>query len=371
MNRRDAARTLALGAVGSLLGCGRGATSAGSPAPASSDADLTAAIRDWAAESGHEGVSASAILGDGSQWTGAAGSAGEGTALREEHLIWVASLTKTMTGALVLQLADEGALGLDDPISTWLGPRPNVDPAITLRQLLNHTNGLDNYTRSGALAAAVAADSRHVFTADELLAFVGPPRFPPGTRTEYTNTGFLLLGQVAESVEGRPIVDLYHRRLWDPLGLDEVFLPGHEAPAGPVASALGSAGHFVSPLEHLSLLSSGNSAFGLLSNARTMARWGHELFLGKVISARMQQEMRTLVPAAGNIPGESGAGLGIRGYHYLGRPQLGHSGGCAYGSSLLLHDPTVRVTVAVSMNQGQGADHFALAPELLEIAAGL
>jgi CubicO group peptidase (beta-lactamase class C family) len=118
----------------------------------------------------------------------------------------------------------------------------------------------------------------------------------------------------------------------------------------------------------MSLLTIGNSALGLLSNARTMARWGHELFAGTVLSARGQEEMRTLVPAAGNIPGESGAGLGIRGYAYLGRTQLGHSGGAPLGSSLLLHDPSTRVTVVVIMNQGQGADHFSLAPGLLEIA---
>jgi D-alanyl-D-alanine carboxypeptidase len=335
------------------------------PAPT---AELEAAIDRWAAAPGHQGVSASVLLADGGQWVGVAGSVGGTERLREEHLIWVASLTKTMTGAIILQLADESRLALDDPLSRWLAPRPGVDPSITLRQLLNHTNGLDNYTASPALGAAVAADPEKVFTADELLGFLGPPHFAAGARTEYTNTAFVLLGQVAEAVTGRRIVELYHERLWLPLALTEIFLPGHEAPAGPVAPALSRAG-LVSPLQHLSLLSTGNSAWGLMSNARTMARWGRELFAGRVISARRQEEMRTLVPAAGNIPGESGAGLGIRGYAYLGRTQYGHSGGSPFGSSLLLYDPASGVTVAVLMNQGQGADHFSLAPSLLEIAA--
>ncbi len=360
---------LAAGAVLVLLGCGAVDPAAhGDAAPMSRAAELEAALDRWAAAPGHEGVSASAVLADGSQWTGVAGNAGGSDPLLEEHLIWVASLTKTMTGALILQLADEGALTLEDAVSRWLPRRRHVDPSITLRQLLNHTNGLDNYTASAALGAAVAADHARVFTSDELLGFIGPPHFAPGARTEYTNTSFLLLGQVAEAATGRSIVDLYHERLWGPLGLREIFLPGHEAPAGPVARALSSAG-IVSPLDQLSLLSIGHSAFGIMSNARTMARWGHELFTGRVISASMQQEMRTLVPAAGNIPGESGAGLGIRSYGYLGRTQLGHSGGSPFGSSLLLHDPATGVTVAVLMNQGPGADHFALAPSLLEIAS--
>ena len=72
--------------------------------------------------------------------------------------------------------------------------------------------------------------------------------------------------------------------------------------------------------------------------------------------------------AAGNIPGETGAGLGIRGYGYLEREQWGHSGGSSLGSSLLLFDPSTGTTVAVIMNQGRGAQHFALAPQLLQIA---
>jgi D-alanyl-D-alanine carboxypeptidase len=307
------------------------------------------------------------VLADGTQWNGVAGQAATGEAMREEHLIWIASITKTMTAAVILQLADESRLSLDDPVSRWLPPRPHVDPGITLRQLLNHTNGLDNYTASPALGAVVQASPGRVFTADDLLAFVGPPHFARGTRTEYTNTAFLLLGQVAEEASGRPIVELFHERLWDPLRLREVFLPGLEPPLQPVARALGGSG-LVAPLDRMALLTTGNSAFGLLATARAVAQWGHVLFTGGVISGAMQQEMRRLVPAAGTIPGESGSGLGIRGYAYLGRTQLGHSGGASLGSSLLLHDPARGVTVVVLMNQGQGADHFTLAPALLEIA---
>jgi CubicO group peptidase (beta-lactamase class C family) len=226
-------------------------------------------------------------------------------------------------GALILQLADESRLSLDDPVSRWLAPHPHVNPGLTLRQLLSHTNGLDNYTESPALGASIAARPARVFTPEELLAFVGPPHFAPGARTEYTNTAFLLLGEVAQEATGRPFLDLLHERLWDPLRLTAAFLPGFELPPAPVPRALGRAG-LVAPLDQMSVLSTGNSAFGLMASARTVARWGHELFTGSVISPRMQEEMRRLVPAAGNMPGESGAGLGIRGYSYLGRPQLGH-----------------------------------------------
>lgn len=344
-----------------------------SPAPPSSvperlAASLQRALVDWAAVAGHRGVTAAIVLPDGARWTGAAGRAADGEAMRPEHLVGIASITKTMTGAVILQLVDEGVVRLDDPIERWLEPIANVPPAITVRQLLNHTNGLSNYTLSAALGAALEADPSRAFTVDELLAFVGPPRFAPGERTEYTNTAFLLLGRVAERATGRPILDLYRQRLWRPLGLTGVFLPNVEEPPGPVAAAVGPAG-VVDPLTQVALLSIGQSAFGLYADAATVAAWGHALFAGEVLSTERQTAMRELVPAAGNIPGESGAGLGIRGYGYLDRTQYGHSGGMALGSSLLLFDPESGVTVVVLMNQGQNAAHFTLAPRLLALAA--
>ncbi len=134
-----------------------------------------------------------------------------------------------------------------------------------------------------------------------------------------------------------------------------------------MATALSSIG-LVAPLTRMADLTIGNSAFGLLSNAPTIARWGRALFTGDLLSGETQQALRELVPAAGNIPGETGAGLGIRSYQYLERTQFGHSGGSAMGSSLMLHDPDTGVTVAVVMNQGSNADHFVLAPLLLDIA---
>jgi D-alanyl-D-alanine carboxypeptidase len=95
---------------------------------------------------------------------------------------------------------------------------------------------------------------------------------------------------------------------------------------------------------------------------------GRALFTGEVFGEDMQALMLDFVPAAGNIRGEPGAGLGIRKYSYLGREQWGHSGGSPAGSSLLFFDPDSGVTVAVLMNQGRGAEHFTLAPRLLSIA---
>lgn len=99
------------------------------------------------------------------------------------------------------------------------------------------------------------------------------------------------------------------QRLWGPLGLKEIFLPGFQEPAGPAARAWTGQGTAleVAPLGRMSLLSIGNSAFERYSNARTVARWGRAFFTGSAIGAEMRSQMLDFVPAAGNIPGESPA----------------------------------------------------------------
>ncbi len=338
--------------------------------PPESAIELQAALDEWAKAPHHRGVSATVVLADGAEWVSTAGIAGIEQPLRPEHLVCIASITKTMTGSVIMDLAKDGVLELDDPISRWLDQRDNIDPEITIRELLNHTNGLANYTRNPALNDQINVDTSHVFTSDELIAYVGPKSFERGVRTQYTNTSFVLLGMIASVVTDQSITELYHERLWQPQGLDEIFLPGLEEPTGPVARAWAgkrSEQEEIDPLELTSLITIGNSAFGLFSNARTVARWGRALFAGNVLGTEMRSEMLDFVPAAGNIPGESGAGLGIRRYSYLDREQWGHSGGSPLGSSLMLYDPTTGVTVAVLMNQGRGADHFALAPQLLSV----
>ena len=371
MRKTTGAKAMTIGLIGGLMalaGCGE--APAGPRSAADMDTELQEALDIWAAAPGHKGVSAAVIFPDGREWVSAAGINGEGTSLEPKHLIWIASITKTVPGAVILTLAEEGVLGLDDPISRWLDEIPNIDSEITIRQLLNHTSGVANYTANPALNPAINADSTHIFTAEELIGFVGPKSFERGARTQYTNTAFVLLGMIAEAAAGRPLTELYHGRLWEPLGLNEIFLPGLESPTGPVAhSWLGNTSEQeIEPLEVMSLVTIGSYGFGLHSNARTVARWGQALFTGGVFGDDMRREMLEFVPAAGNIAGESGAGLGIRKYSYLGREQWGHSGGCPLGSSLMLFDPATGVTVAVIMNQGRGAQHFRLAPALLEIA---
>ena len=118
-----------------------------------------------------------------------------------------ASVGKTFTGALILALHEERALSVEDPLSDYIDTVPNAGD-ITLRMLLTHTSGLANYTQVPAYREA-AADPDRDFTYEELVAFAVEqgPDFPPGAAWSYSNTGYILLGMIAESLVGRSLYE--------------------------------------------------------------------------------------------------------------------------------------------------------------------
>src|SRR4029450_1018838 len=118
----------------------------------------------------------------------------------------IASNTKTMTAAVIVLLAQEGKLSLDDPVSKYVPGVPNGDN-ITIDELLKMRSGLYNYTNAPELAATVHRDPTKVWNPEELLAiaFARPPNFPPGTAYEYNNTNYTLLGLIAEKVDGQSL----------------------------------------------------------------------------------------------------------------------------------------------------------------------
>lgn len=138
----------------------------------------------------------------------------------------IASNTKTMTAAIIMQLAQEGKLDLDDPISKYVADVPNGEN-ITIAQLLEMRIGLYNYTNAPEVATLLDTDPAKVWSASEVLkiAFAHPPNFAPGAEYEYSNTNYALLGVVAEKLAGKPLAQVMQDRLFGPLGLKHTLLP--------------------------------------------------------------------------------------------------------------------------------------------------
>jgi D-alanyl-D-alanine carboxypeptidase len=307
------------------------------------------------------GAAAAVVIGE-CVWVDASGLADVRThePVRAETLFQVGSITKTFVAALVLKLAEDGVLGLDDRLSSWVPAFPD-GRRITLRQLLNHTAGTADFVGDGRfLAAQRRRGLAAAWTPQQVVRYVPEPLAKPGERWNYSNTNYLLLGlaieRAADSTVGREL----HRRLLPRATFDRIVFQGEERPRGAVAVGyhqLDSDPELEStpnnPLvpstsEATSAWASGN----LLASAGDLARAGDRLFRGELLSARSRREMTDWVEAL--EPPEYG--LGVARDRLAGEEVWGHSGDILGFHADLWHLPKSRVTVAALINYQAGGD---------------
>ena len=131
------------------------------------------------------------------------------------------SITKQFTAAVVLQLVQEGRISLDDPVSRFFPDYPQPGASATVRQLLNHTSGIQSYT--GIPGWMVEENTNRPHTTAEMIALFRdlPPPTPPGQAWAYSNSGYVLLGAIVEQVTGQPWHRAVAERIAGPLGLDD------------------------------------------------------------------------------------------------------------------------------------------------------
>ncbi len=186
-----------------------------SPAAAS---DLTAVVTDFVGAA--PGGASVLVVRDGVETAVTAGAASsDGTAIAPETRFRVASISKMFVAAMVLQLVDEGAVDLDAALSTYV-PEAVVGGDVPVRLLLRHRSGLVGYMEDEAFLVDQASDPDRVFTPDELLEYTtDTPAGEPDTEWVYTNTNFILLGQLIEAVDGTDLNAALQARITRPLGL--------------------------------------------------------------------------------------------------------------------------------------------------------
>lgn len=166
---------------------------------------------------------------DNGQWVGTSGVAKVGTsqAITPADHSRVGSITKTMTGTVILQLIDEGKLSFDDVIDKYVPGMPNGSTA-TIKNLIEMQSGIPTYTANTSVVNKYSAAPTTAFTPQELVNSVkkSPPMFAPGAQFFYSNTNFVLLGMVIEKVTGKSVSDNFKDRLFKPLGMNATSAPG-------------------------------------------------------------------------------------------------------------------------------------------------
>jgi len=210
------------------------------PAKASLDAELTYRLNELVGPGKPvRNVVLRVASGDGSlEWAGAAGIANQatGTAMTADTPIYIASVTKLFTATAVMHLYEQGALSLDDTIDRYL-PADLINGIhvyeghdysreITIRQLLSHTSGLPDYYEDKAadgssLFELLIQDPERNWSVDEMIARARDemtPHFAPGTSAYYSDTNYLLLGKIIESVTGKPLESVFSELLFSRSG---------------------------------------------------------------------------------------------------------------------------------------------------------
>jgi D-alanyl-D-alanine carboxypeptidase len=218
-------------------------------------------------------------------------------ALRVSDRFRIASLTKTYTATVVLQLAGEGKLTLEDPVERWLpGMVPN-GAAITLRMLLNHHSGLfDYFNDERTLAPYLAGDFAHVWTPQQLVAIglAHPPLFAPNAAGAYSNTDYVLLGLVIQAVTGRSLEAEFDQRIFRALKLRDTFAAIEQRIPGAHAHGYLLAGR--DTLQDVTAVSP-THAWGtgnIVSTADDVARFYRALISGGLLRPALLREMTTL-----------------------------------------------------------------------------
>jgi D-alanyl-D-alanine carboxypeptidase len=262
----------------------------------------------------------------------------------------IGSVTKTFTGTVILQLAEDGKLSLDDPIDEYVPGVPNGD-RITLRLLADMTSGVASYSVNPAFGERLFGDPEGVtFTPDELVAYglADSPIFEPGAMYNYSNTNFILLGKVIEEVTGRPVFDVIRRRIIKPLGLSETSWPGDttELPS-PYAEGYTLQGNEATP-ELPDNATHWNpswawTAGGLVSTMDDLLTYDRALGTGQGLLDRgMQTERLTSFPPSSDYA--YGLALGCVG------GWVGHTGELPGYNTSLYYDTTRDFTVVVMTN---------------------
>ena len=280
-----------------------------------------------------------------------------GAAVTRDTVFELGSLTKQFTAVAVMMLVEDGKLRLDDSIATHLPEVPGAWRGITIRHLLTHSSGLREYLSVPGLPDRAHALGHREMTG--LFATSIPQEFSPGDTWAYSNTGYLLLGDIVERTSGQSYWEFLRARVFAPAGMQSTRSSEPRAVIRHRASGYGWHG---GGLENRPALSENAYAAGSIASTITdMSRWAVALQGDTLLANATRDRIWTpLTTTRGPVPPFS-YGFGWVIDQERGRRAVLHSGGTPGFSSAIRHYPDDRLTVVVLANHGDRIlDHVPL-----------
>lgn len=268
-----------------------------------------------------------------------------------ETVYRIGSITKQFTATAIMQLVEQGKIGLDDQITKYLPDYPTQGNTVTIRHLLTHTSGIKSYTGLGP--KFWNESSRLDLTDDQMMALFKnePFDFKPGEKYLYNNSAFYLLGVIIEKVTGQPYRKYVAEKIFAPLGLsntsycdDRAIVPhraaGYDVVSGRVLNAV--------PLS----LNTPGAAGALCSTVLDLVRWQQAFDAARPISAASRDRIRT--SGTLNDGKATNYGFGVSVGSFEGHRAYSHSGGINGFASWLARYPDDELTVTVLTNAASG-----------------
>jgi D-alanyl-D-alanine carboxypeptidase len=278
-----------------------------------------------------------------------------GRAIHRTDHMRIASTAKAFSGAVSLSHVDQGRLELDGTLGELLPGSPAAWSEVTLAQLLNHTGGVPDYTRSAEFAQQLRSDPGGYVSPSQVVSWVAdePLTFEPGTSYTYSNTDNILVGLIVEAETGRAYGNELRQRVYRPVGLRQTSLPS--TTALPLRFVHG---YGLDPpgREELSTLINPSGAWasgGIVSTPADLNRFVRAYAGGSLFGRGVRDRQHRFV--AGNSdppgPGENGAGLAIFRYRTDCGTVFGHTGSFPGYTQFMAATGNGRRSVVVSANQ--------------------
>ena len=264
----------------------------------------------------------------------------------------IASVTKTFTAVVVMQLVEEGKLSLDDTVDVWFPEQPNGDE-ITVRMLLSHTSGLANYQTT--FGTEIAKWTR-AWTPEELIAEANKsgPVGKPGSRVaHYSNTNYIMLGRIIEKITGNSWAHEVESRIINPLDLkDTTFVDEDEWKGVVVPGFKRTPDGYLSSYEFpwYPHSSTAWAAGGMVSSVSDLMTFASALFDGKLVSMETLAMMAQPVGKEGQRAWALGGGV----MEVAGRKAFAMGGSTTGYRAFIVGIPESKLVVTALVNADEG-----------------
>lgn len=274
------------------------------------------------------------------------------TPATENTVYGLMSVSKQFTANAIMMLVEQGQVGLDEKISKYLPDVPGTWSAITVHELLSHTSGIPDYVDRPGFWQNVRQDR----APEDLLKPVKdlPLDFPPGTQWRYSNSGYYVLGQIIEKVNGKSYADFLNEHIFRPLGMSATQVNDFQAIIPNRASGyIWQKDHlqnaeYVSPTQMW-------AAGAVISTVTDLAKWDAALYTDKLLKKSTLEPMWTPAKLADGTDAPYGEGNELS--TVRGHRVAGHQGsGNAFNATLLRYVDD-KLTVIVLCNLAQGPSH--------------